>query len=264
MVGPAYETIDVDEDGPVCTVSLNRPDVRNAFNRRAIVELSDVFTSLASREDIRVVILRGNGKSFSAGADAEWMAESLQYSRAENVTEAREMAGMFAVIDQLPQPIVARVHGAALGGGLGLMAVSDIVVVSEDALFGFTETRLGILPAVISTFVLPKIGESWARALFTTGERFDAEMAHRIGLVHWIAPAQDLDAVVADKVQALLAGGPLAVRSAKSLIREIRGLEQEDLFAMTASRIAEARAGVEGQEGLTAFLEKRRPSWSGS
>lgn len=241
-------------------MALDRPDVRNAFNPAMIGELTDVFTSL-SYSDVRVVILRGNGRSFSAGADVNWMRESLQLSHEENVEDARRMSDMFAAIDSCRKPVIAAVHGAALGGGMGLIAVSDIVVATSDAVFGFTETKLGIIPAVISRFVLPKIGESWARALFFTGERFGVELAQRIGLVHWVTAEHGLNAVVEAKTAELLSAGPAASEEAKSLIAAVRSESDLAIRETTAQRIAALRASPEGQEGLGAFLDRRKPSW---
>jgi methylglutaconyl-CoA hydratase len=242
------------------TVALNRPNVRNAFNPRMIAELTDVFSALSTSE-ARVVVLRGNGPSFSAGADIGWMRESLHFSRQENLEDALRMSDMFAAIDSCRKPVVARVHGAALGGGMGLIAVADIVVAAEHTVFGFTEAKLGIIPAVISRFVLPKVGESWARALFLTGERFGSALAREIGLVHWIVPLSGLDGAVEDRVGELMSAGPNAAQEAKALVAASRGQGPEDLRDMTADWIAGLRTSAEGQEGLGAFLDRRKPSW---
>jgi methylglutaconyl-CoA hydratase len=255
------ETVRVEIEDGIGRVALNRPEVRNAFNAEMIAALTHAFEDMRTREDVRAILLFGGGPSFSAGADVSWMQASLQFSREENVTDARRMSAMFAAIEQAPQPVVARVHGACLGGGMGLIAVCDCVVTATETVFGFTETKLGIIPGVISAFVLPKIGESWARALFTTGERFGADLAQQIGLVHWIAAEADLDSVVEDKLRELLGAGPNAVREAKRLVIDARRLSLEDRREMTAQRIAVVRTGPEGQEGLRAFLEKRRPAW---
>lgn len=256
-----FETIDVSHSGHVVTISLDRPDVRNAFNARMIADLTEAFTNLALRDDLRAAVLRGNGPSFSAGADVTWMRASLGFSETENLEDARRMSDMFHAVDSLPIPLIARVHGAALGGGMGLIAVCDIVIAAEDALFGFTEAKLGIIPAVISRFVLPKTGESWARALYLTGERFGPDVARQIGLVHWVTPADALDAVVEEKMALLLTSGPAAAREAKSLIVRARGLDTFAMRELTAERIAAVRTTAEGQEGLRAFLEKRKPGW---
>lgn len=250
--------------GAVARVALARPEVRNAFNAELIGDLRSAFEALAAEpvERLRAVVLSGEGRSFCAGADIEWMRVSLALSIADNEADARRMAEMFGAIDSCPVPVVARVHGAALGGGMGLCAVADIVVCTADTLFGFTETKLGILPAVISPFVLAKIGESAARALFASGERFSALRAREIGLVHEILPdeaAMDerVDAILAE----LLSAGPTAARAAKAIIADLRGSLPDDARRLTAERIAQQRTSVEGQEGLSAFLEKRPPSW---
>jgi methylglutaconyl-CoA hydratase len=226
-----------------------------------IADLTSAFRGLAVRDDIRAVLLRGLGPAFSAGADARWMRASLEFSVEENMADALRMADMFAAIDETPQPVIAQVHGACLGGGTGLIAVCDIVLAAADALFGFTETRLGIIPAVISSFVVPRIGASWARALFPTGERFGPEVAQRIGLVHWIAPAGELEAATNEKLAGIRAGGPGAVRAAKALVTELYRPAQDGAREETARRIAALRTSPEGQEGLRAFLEKRAPLW---
>lgn len=258
-----YQTIDVDSAGPVARVVLNRPDVRNAFNDVMIAELTDAFQRLGGSDAVRVIVLRGAGPSFSAGADISWMRASLQLGVEANIADARRMSDMFATIDEVPKPVVAIAHGAALGGGMGLLAVSDIAIAVEGTKFGFTEAKLGIIPAVISPFVLPKIGESWARALFLSAERFGTELAHRIGLVHWVAPPDNLDNLVEQKVNDVLTSGPAATAAAKRLIRELREIPSDRQRARTAERIAKIRAGAEGQAGLGAFLERRRAPWAG-
>jgi len=250
--------------GAVARVTLNRPDVHNAFNAELIGELRRVFTRLADEpaQSLRAVVLAGAGPSFCAGADVNWMRASLGLTREQNEQDAMVMAEMFDAIDRCPAPVVARVHGAALGGGMGLCAVSDLVIAEAGAKFGFTETRLGILPAVIAPFVIAKTGESHARALFPGGRRFDATRALRIGLVHEIVEGDDaLDGAVDIAVADILVAGPNAARAAKSIIREVRGLPHESTRWHTARRIAGQRTSAEGQEGLRAFLEKRPPAW---
>jgi methylglutaconyl-CoA hydratase len=213
-------------------------------------------------EQLRGIVLAGDGPSFCAGADVTWMRASLGLSKEQNEQDAMVMAEMFDAIDRCPAPVVARVQGAALGGGMGLCAVSDLVIAEAGAKFGFTETRLGILPAVISPFVIAKIGETHARALFPGGRRVDASRALRIGLVHDVVEGDEaLDAAVDSAVADLLAAGPTAARAAKAVIREVRGLPHESTRWHTARRIAGQRASEEGQEGLKAFLEKREPAW---
>lgn len=253
-------------EGHVARVTLARPEVRNAFNPALIEALRETFAGLAAQppEVLRGVILAGEGTFFSAGADVEWMRAAIGLSVEDNRRDAAAMHTMFNVIDACPVPVIARVQGGAIGGGMGLCAVSDIVVAASGAVFGFTETKLGLLPAVISTFVLRKIGESHARALFTTGERFNAEHARLIGLVHQVVEDEGaLDARISVIAHDLRTAGPTAVRAAKTLIRELRGRTAADAAALTIARIAEQRTSAEGQEGLTAFTEERAPSWSG-
>jgi methylglutaconyl-CoA hydratase len=251
-------------DGPVERLTLNRPDVRNAFNEEVITELTEWAAAArerAARHEIRVVVLGGAGTTFCAGADVTWMAKTVHYTPDENQRDAMAMSNMFAVLDELPVPIVGRVQGAALGGGAGLAAVCDIVVAEEQARFGFTEVKLGILPAVISPFVLAKIGRSAARELFLTGARFSAAHAKAIGLVHAVVPSAELDAAVERYVQELLTAGPEAVSAAKALIANVWARTRDEAMPIAANAIAERRVSAEGQEGLRAFLEKRTARW---
>jgi methylglutaconyl-CoA hydratase len=250
--------------GVVARVTLDRPELHNAFNAQLVGDLRTTFRRLAEEppERLRAVVLAGEGASFCAGADVAWMRASLGLSREDNELDAMALAEMLDAIDRCPVPVVARVHGAALGGGMGLCAVSDVVIAESGTRFGFTETRLGILPAVISPFVIAKIGESHARALFPGGRRFDAGRALRIGLVHEVVEGEGaLDAAVQSAVDDVLAAGPTAARAAKAIVREVRGLPHESTRWHTARRIAGQRTSAEGQEGLRAFLEKREPSW---
>lgn len=256
----------VTRDGPFARVTLARPDARNAFDAELIEGLHATFETLAAEPPmaLRGVVLAGDGSVFCAGADVDWMRAAAGLSVEENERDAAAMQAMFSAIDDCPVPVIARVQGAALGGGMGLCAVSDIVVAAIDATFGFTETRLGIIPAVISTFVLPKIGESHARALFISGQRFDAERAQRIGLVHEVVGDEAaLDARVDELLGELHSAGPTAARAAKALIRELRTLEPDAARGHTVRTIARQRTSAEGQEGLAAFLEKRPPAWRG-
>ncbi|MGI8927949.1 MAG: enoyl-CoA hydratase-related protein [Candidatus Limnocylindrales bacterium] len=259
--------LSVERTGPggvIVRVTLDRPEVHNAFNADLIGELRQTFRRLDDEpvDRLRAVVLAGAGPSFCAGADVTWMRASLGLTREQNEQDAMVMAEMFDAIDRCPVPVFARVHGAALGGGMGLCAVSDLVIAESGAKFGFTETRLGILPAVISPFVIAKIGETHARALFMTGRRFDATRALRIGLVHEVVEGEAaLDAAVETAVADLLTAGPTAARAAKAIVREVRGLPHESTRWHTARRIAAQRTSAEGQEGLRAFLEKRKPAW---
>jgi methylglutaconyl-CoA hydratase len=246
--------------GPVVTVSLNRPQTRNAFDDHLISELTDWARGPLS-PDVRVAVLRGEGKVFCAGADLTWMSRMVGYSHDQNVGDARLMSAMFLALDTLPVPLVGRVHGAALGGGAGLAAVCDIVVAAEDAIFGFTEARLGILPAVISPFAVAKIGQSAARELFLTASRFSAERAREIGLVHAVVPEADLDSRIEMYVRDLIGSAPGAVAAAKRLIAQVAGVPPADVAGLTAEAIARQRVSEEGQAGMRAFLEKRRAPW---
>jgi methylglutaconyl-CoA hydratase len=261
----AFQYLTTTRDGFVEHLTLNRPDVRNAFNEQVIAELSTWAAEAceqAAKGNIRVVVMGGAGKVFCAGADVAWMAKTIHYTEAENLRDATAMSHMFAAIDALPLPVIGRIQGAALGGGAGLAAVCDAVVAEDQALFGFTEVKLGILPAVISPFALAKIGRSAARELFLTGARFSAARAREIGLVHTVVPAADLDAAVNQYVQEFLAGGPEAIAAAKALIPAVWGRPIADATTITAGAISARRVSPEGQEGLRAFLEKRTASWS--
>jgi len=240
----------VERDGSVLRITLARPDRRNAFDAALIAELAETFVDVGRA---RAVVLAGEGASFCAGADVDWMRASASLSLDENVADANAMRQMFEAIDRCPTPVVARVHGHALGGGAGLVAAADIAIAAPDTLFAFSEVKLGIIPAVISPFALAKIGAADARRYFVTGERFDAATALRIGLVSEVA--DDLDGAVERVVGELLSAGPQAVRWAKRLVRE------RPEGAETARWIAERRTSDEGQEGLAAFLERRTPNW---
>jgi methylglutaconyl-CoA hydratase len=243
----------VERDGAVLRVTLGRPDRRNAFDAALIGELAEAFADVG---DARAVVLAGDGPDFCAGADIEWQRSSVDLTYEENVEDYRRLYRMLDSIYRCPAPVVVRVQGHALGGGVGLTACSDVAVAAEDAVFGFSEVRLGIMPAVISPMVLAKIGPASTRRYFLTGERFGAATALRIGLVDEVAP--DLDAAVEGVVADLLEGGPLAVREAKRLVLEPG--DEEELLARAATR----RTSPEGQEGLRAFLEKRPAAWLGT
>ena len=261
----AFQFLSIRREGPVEHLTLNRPEVRNAFNEHVIAELTSWARSArerASQGEIRVVVMEGAGKSFCAGADVTWMSKTVQYTEEENLRDAAAMSAMFGAIDTLPVPVVGRIHGAALGGGAGLAAVCDVVVAEEHALFGFTEVKLGILPAVISPFALAKIGRSAARELFLTGARFSAARAREIGLVHAVVAAADLDQAVDAYVREFLTGGPEAIAAAKALIPNVWGRPFSEAAPITAAAIASRRVSPEGQEGLRAFLDKETASWS--
>jgi methylglutaconyl-CoA hydratase len=250
-----------ERDGAVVRWTLNRPDVRNAFDEEVIGALAEAGRAVARDRTVRAVVLAGNGKAFCAGADLGWMAKAVDYSREENQRDAEDLARMLEALDTLPVPLIGRVHGGALGGGAGLVAVCDVVVAADDAVFGFTEVKLGIIPAVISPYVVHKIGPSAARELFLTGTRFSAKRARRIGLVLEVVPQTDLDDAVDAYVNELLTASPDAISAAKALVREISGARSADVMGLTTTRIAEQRVSAEGQEGIRAFLEKRKASW---
>jgi methylglutaconyl-CoA hydratase len=249
-------------EGPVARVALARPAVRNAFDDVLIAELAEAFVALGKETQTRVVVLSGDGPSFCAGADISWMRKAGGYSREENEADAEKMARMLRAIDACSKPVVVLVHGAAIGGGVGLVAAADIAIAAEGTVFSLAEVKLGILPSVISPYVLRAIGPRQARDLFLTGDRFDAREALRIGLVHAVVPASDLEAAGAKKVESLLAAGPEAVTAAKRLIDQVTGMNPEEALELTVRTIAERRASAEAKEGLSAFLEKRSPKWA--
>ena len=248
--------------GSIERLTLNRPEVRNAFNDATVAELLAWAKATAADASVRAVVISGRGPVFCAGADAAWMASTIERTRAENTADARVAADMYRAIDNLPVPVIARVHGAAIGGGAGLASVCDVVVADEHAMFGFTEVKLGLIPAVISPFVLAKIGRSAARELFLTGRRFGAQHALDIGLVHTVVGEQDLDAAVDAVLREVLSAGPEAVAAAKQLIATVATLTLEDAAEFTSEALAERRTSTEGQEGLRAFLQKRKPGWN--
>ena len=246
----------------VARIVLARPEVRNAFDDALIAELTRAFSDVAADPRTRVVLLSGEGPSFCAGADVAWMRKAGSSSREENEADAVRMARMLRAIDSCPKPVIALVHGAAIGGGVGLVAAADIAIAEEGTVFSLAEVRLGILPSVISPYVLRAIGPRQARDLFLTGDRFDAREAHRIGLVHSVVPQGELESAGMKKIASLLSSGPEAVGVAKRLIEEVAGKNPEEVIALTARTIAERRASAEAKEGLTAFLEKRAPGWA--
>jgi methylglutaconyl-CoA hydratase len=257
----SYEHLRRTDEGPVATVALTRPQARNALNAALIEEITRCFEELAEEEEVRIVVLTGEGPSFCAGADIGYMRDTAGFSYEENLEDARRLAEMFQAVDDLPKPVVAKVRGAAIGGGVGLVAVTDVAVAEEGTRFAFSEVRLGIAPATIAPFVARKIGHSRARALFLTGERFDAGRAREIGLVHEVVPEGELDAAVQEVVAQLLQGGPAAQAAIKELLRQIEATEPMEALGIMTRLIAELRVGEEGQEGLGAFLEKREPYW---
>jgi methylglutaconyl-CoA hydratase len=255
------ETITV-TPGPVTTVTLNRPDVRNAFNETLIDELTAWAREVRGDGTIRAVVLQGAGPVFCAGADLQWMSKMVDYSRDQNLDDARRASEMLLALDELPVPLIGRVQGAALGGGAGLAAVCDVVVAAKDAVFGFTEVTLGILPSMISPYVVRKIGLSAARELCLSGARFPAARALEIGLVHEVVQAERLDLAVERHVQQFERAAPTAVAATKRLLSAVHGRAPADVMALTVDAIANQRVSAEGQDGMRAFLEKRPPDWA--
>jgi methylglutaconyl-CoA hydratase len=255
-----YQTLRAEVVDAVLHVTLNRPEVHNAFNDELIAEAIELFTNLP---DARAVVLRSEGPNFCAGADLNWMSRMVSYTREENVRDSANLAKMYAVINECPLPVVGRIQGAAIGGGVGLVAVCDVAICASDSKFGLSEVKLGILPAVISPYVIGKIGATHARALFLTGERFDAERALRIGLVHRVvADVAALDAAVEETLQQLRTSGPEAVRECKKLIAHVASHELIDAIPYTISAIATRRTSDEGQQGMQAFLKKEKAPWA--
>lgn len=252
-------------DGAVARLRLNRPELHNAFDATVIAALTGALDAVARDPDVRVVVLEAEGASFSAGADLNWMRGMAAASEEENRRDSLALARLMRTLDELPKPTIARVHGAAFGGGVGLVACCDIALATPNARFGLTESRLGLLPAVISPYVIAAIGPREARRWFTTAEMFDAATAQRIGLVHEIAADEAaLDTAVARQVDLLLKAGPIAAASAKALVRRVAAETDRDrLDADNAALIAGLRVSDEGQEGLAAFLDKRHARWIG-
>ncbi len=263
MTGNKYQTIKLEVDQSVAHLVLNRPEIHNAFNETMIREIGEALQGLASDEQVRVVLFRGEGKSFCAGADLNWMKKMAAYSAEENRDDAMKLFEMLQCIEQFPKPVLAQVHGAALGGGSGLVAAVDMAFATEDTKFAFSEVKLGLIPAVISPWVLQKIGPAKAREYFLTGERFSAKAAERMGLVNAVGSPDEIETLIQSKIKHLLAGGPEAQKESKRLIRDVAAAAPKDLAKLTGSRIAERRASTEGQEGMNAFLEKRLPQWNG-
>jgi len=255
------DMVTVARDGGVVRLTLNNPDKRNAFDPTMIQTIRGIFDGFSHDEALRVVVLAGAGPVFCGGADVNYMQASLDMTADQNLEDSMKLAGMLHAVNACPVPVLARVHGAALGGGAGVLAACDRVIAADDTSFGFTEVKLGLVPAVISPFVIAKIGETHARALFTTGERFDAQRALRIGLVHDVVPGANLDAAVQAVIGEVLSGGPAATRLAKEIALNVPRLAPEQIGPWTARRLANQRTSDEGQEGLRAFLEKRDPLW---
>jgi methylglutaconyl-CoA hydratase len=251
----------IEIENGIGTVLMDRPDRHNAFDEHVIADLTAAFAKLGADDAVRAVVLRGTGKSFSAGADLDWMRRMAVYDEAANLADARALAALMRTIDTLPKPTVALVHGAAYGGGVGLVACCDIAIATEAAAFSLSEVKLGLIPAVISPYVVRAIGARAARRYFLTAERFDAVEARRLGLVHELAASDGLEEAARQVLAALRGNGPAAVRAAKDLVGAVAGKAPAEVEDDCARRIAAIRAGDEGKEGVAAFLEKRKPSW---
>lgn len=257
-----YQHLEIQHDGGVATIWMNRPDKHNAFDETLIEELTRSALALGADDNVRVVVLAGRGNSFSAGADLDWMRRAADYGYEQNLSDARALAAMLRAIAEMPKPTVARVHGAALGGGMGLVAACDIAIASNNAVFATSEVRFGLIPATIGPYVLRAIGARQAGRYFQTAERIDAATALRIGLVHETVNADQLDAKLGELLTALRSGGPEAQAASKRLIANVSNASLDDaLIADTADRIARIRAGDEAKEGIAAFLAKRAPAW---
>jgi methylglutaconyl-CoA hydratase len=257
------DTLQTEIRDGVATIRMNRPEVHNAFDDALIGALTTELSRLEQLPAARVIVLAANGKSFSSGADLNWMRRMAKYSREDNVRDARALAGLMRTLDGMNKPTIARVQGAAFGGGVGLVACCDIAIAGDEATFSLSEVRLGLIPSVISPYVIAAIGERAARRYFLTAERFDAIEARRIGLVHEVVDGASLDTTIGKITGYLLKGGPQALAAAKKLITDVSRRPMDDKLAMeTALRIASIRVEREGQEGLAAFLEKRAPDWT--
>lgn len=262
-----FEALKVTRDARgVLTVALNRPDVRNAFNDVVIRELHQVFAEMAPAKETRVVVIKGEGQAFCAGGDLNWMKKAIHFDYSENLRDTRELAKMFALMNECPKPVIGLVHGAAIGGGVGLVSVCDIAIASKETQFSLSEVRLGIVPACIGPFVVAKIGASHARGLFMSAERFDASKAQAIGLVHeTVADPAALEAACERVLGNVLQCGPNAMATAKRLVLELSWPEKrdqhDDPLEFVAKMLADLRISDEGQEGVKAFLEKRKPAW---
>ena len=258
----SYTALEVDVRNAVALITLNRPEVHNAFDQTLIAELTDALLATGTDENVRAVVLLGAGESFCAGADLNWMRRMAGFSTAQNLADARALAAMLSMLNTLEKPTIARVHGAAFGGGVGLVACCDIAVAAHDATFAFSEARLGLIPATISPYVIEAIGARAARRYFLTAERFTAAEAYRLGLLHELVPPQELDARINELLGFLVTAGPHAQTECKALIRAIAHRPiSADVLADTARRIARIRASPEGKEGVSAFLAKRKAAW---
>jgi methylglutaconyl-CoA hydratase len=258
-----YETIEIHREKDVVTVCLNRPDVHNAMNEQLMKELTDCFKELSRDDKVRVIALTGNGKSFCAGADLNWMKSMAKYSKEENIEDSRLLLNLYETIYTCPKPVIGRVNGHAFGGGIGLFAVCDIAIAIPDCKFAFSEAKLGIIPSVISTYIVRRIGLSNMRRLFVTGERFNSEYAKEVGLIDYVVSEDKIDEKIQKYVEILRSSGPKAIEEVKKLVDACEKMDREKYKEHTVKKIAELRVSEEGQEGINAFLEKRKTKWSG-
>ena len=257
-----YETIEIQKENNVATIFLNRPDVHNAMNEKLMTELTSCFKNLCKDEKTRVIVLTGKGKSFCAGADLNWMKSMAKYSMKENIADSKILLNLYEEIYSCPKPVIARVNGHAFGGGIGLFAACDIVIAIPDCKFAFSEVKLGIIPAVISTYVVRRIGRFNMRRLFITGERFDSNYAKEIGLIDFVASEKEFNEVVKKYIDILLSSGPNAISEVKKLVKSYEKMDLDKYKEHTVKKISELRVSDEGQEGINAFLEKRKSKWS--
>jgi len=258
----SFTTVKYEKDGRIGRVTFNRPEIHNAFNATLITEMSQLFSEIEKDEDIRVVVLTGAGKSFSAGADLNWMREVIEQSFEENLRESNALADLFCQIYTFKRPVVGRINGAAIGGGTGFVAVCDIAIAARSAKFSFSEVKIGVVPACIGPYVIKKMGEGKARELFVTGERMPADRAFDVGLVNKVVDDNQLDKAVDGLIHSILSSGPEAVAMAKRLVSEVPPMLPEQFKPFTAEMIAKLRVSEEGQEGMDAFLNKRKPRWA--
>jgi len=256
-----YETIDVTEKGNITTIILNRPEVHNAMNDLMIQELTNCFNTLGDKRELRAVILTGNGRTFCGGADLNWMKSMVHYSKEENIEDSRHLLNLFDLIYSCQKPVIGRINGGAFGGGVGLIAVCDITIASPSLTFAFSETKLGLIPSVISPYVIRRIGPAPARRLFITGERFSSDYGTEIGLIDYLVDPDSIDEKIEQIIKEIKSSAPLAIGEAKNLVKANQVMESRAFKEFTLHKIAELRVSEEGQEGTSAFLEKRKPTW---
>jgi len=257
----AYETIEISKDNDIVTVSLNRPDMHNAMNELLMKELTQCFKELSNNDSVRAIVLTGKGKSFCAGADLNWMKSMVSYSKEENIKDSRLLLDLYEAIYMCSKPVIGRINGHAFGGGIGLIAVCDITITIPDRKFAFSETNLGIIPSVISTYIAPRMKKADMRRFFITAERFDSETACNIGLIDYVVSPEELEEKINECITLVRSSGPLAVKEVKNLIDNLSKMDNKDYKEFTVEKISELRISKEGQEGINSFLEKRKPSW---